>query len=142
MKQMEQKMLASLIEQLREFSTPELCDGCTEFRTMDYQIKPFVSEKKIVGPALTVDVPENDGGVTVEPGDIIVGDCNGVLVLHPEEIPAVLEKAKIYGAVPVPGKGHHWFMLPNGIKFELKEQKLGQIKIKASLIKVRGAFCA
>ena len=37
-------------------------------------------------------------------------------------VEAVLEKAKPYGAVPVPGKGHHWFMLPNGIKFELKEQ--------------------
>lgn len=180
---MEQKMLASLIEQLREFSTPELCDGCAEFQTMDYQIKPFVSEKKIVGPALTVDVPEDDGGfiptaiealepgqvlviagkgwlkssywgdhrslcaqmkqaegvvidglfrdlegcreigfpvyargvtpgtakkknqgqmnvpvvcggVTVNPGDIIVGDCNGVLVLRPEKIPFVLEKTR------------------------------------------------
>lgn len=37
-------------------------------------------------------------------------------------VDAVLEKARPFGAVPVPGKGRHWFMLPNGIKFELKEQ--------------------
>ncbi len=180
---MNQELLASLIEQLREFSTPELCDGCAEFHTMDYQIKPFLSDQKIVGPALTVDVPEDDGGfiptaiealqpgqvlviaakgwlkssywgdhrslcarmkraegividglfrdlegcrevgvpiyargvtpgsakkknqgqlnvpvlcggVTVNPGDIIVGDCNGVLVLAPDDIPVVLEKTR------------------------------------------------
>lgn len=38
-------------------------------------------------------------------------------------VDAVLEKAASFGAVPVPGKGHHWFMLPDGIRFELKEQK-------------------
>ena len=37
-------------------------------------------------------------------------------------VDAVLEKAKPFGAVPIPGKGRHWFMLPNGIKFELKEK--------------------
>lgn len=45
------------------------------------------------------------------------------LAFQVASVDAVLEKAKPYGAVPVPGKGHHWFMLPNGIKFELKEQK-------------------
>lgn len=47
------------------------------------------------------------------------------LAFQVASVDAVLEKAKLYGAVPVSGKGHHWFMLPNGIKFELKEQKLG-----------------
>ena len=37
-------------------------------------------------------------------------------------VDAVLEKAKPFGAVPIPGKGRHWFMLPNGIKFEMKEK--------------------
>ncbi len=175
--------IQALVRQLREFSTPELCDGCTERRVMDYHIKPRISEQKIVGPALTVDVPEDDGGfiltaieallpgqvlviagkaypaasywgdhrslcaqmkqsegvvidglfrdlegcreiglpiyargvipcsakkgnqgqlnvpvlcggVKVCPGDLIVGDCNGVLVLRPEEVPAVLEKTR------------------------------------------------
>ncbi len=180
---MEQPISAELLAQLRAFSTPELYDGCAEVHTMDYPIKPLVSQQKIVGPALTVDVPEDDGGfiptaiealqpgqvlviagkgwckssywgdhrslcaqmkgaegvvidglfrdlegcreiglpiyvrgvtpgsakkknqgqlnvpvlcggVTVHPGDIIVGDCNGVLVLRPDEIPAVLEKTR------------------------------------------------
>jgi len=175
--------ILELIRQLREFSTPELCDGCTERRVMDHHIKPRISEQKIIGPALTVDVPADDGGfiptaiealeegqvlviagkafpgssywgdhrslcaqmkgaagvvidglfrdlegcreiglplyargvipcsaqkknqgrlnvpvlcggVEVRPGDLIVGDCNGVLVLRPEEVPAVLEKTR------------------------------------------------
>ena len=175
--------IRQLVEQLRQFSTPELCDGCTERRVMDYHIKPRTSEKRIVGPALTVDVPEDDGGfitaaiealeagqvlviagkgfpyssywgdhrslcaqmrgaegvvidglfrdlegcrdiglpvfsrgvipcsakkknqgqlnvpvvcggVEVRPGDLIVGDCNGVIVLRPEEAEAVLKKTR------------------------------------------------
>lgn len=34
------------------------------------------------------------GGVTVNPGDIIVGDRNGVIVLVPEQVEEVLEKAR------------------------------------------------
>lgn len=180
---MEKEELASLLTELRQYSTPELCDGCTVFHTMDASIKPYLPQNRIVGPAFTVDVPAGVsgivpdailalqpgqvlvisgkgsctssywgdhrslcaqmqgaegvvidgafrdmdgcraagfpvfargltpgsaqktmegqmnvpvlcGGVTVNPGDIIVGDCNGVLVLRPEEIPAVLEKTK------------------------------------------------
>ena len=67
-----------LVEQLRQFSTPELCDGCAERRVMDYHIKPCISEKRIVGPALTVDVPEDDGGFiptaieALEAGQVLV----------------------------------------------------------------------
>ena len=45
------------------------------------------------------------------------------LAFQVASVDAILEKAKPYGSVPVPGKGRHWFMLPDGIKFELKEQK-------------------
>ena len=34
------------------------------------------------------------GGVEVRPGDFIVGDCNGVIVLRPEEVETVLEKTR------------------------------------------------
>lgn len=173
----------ALVAELRQFSTPELCDGCSERRVMDYEIKPRISEKSIVGPALTVEVPADDGGfiptaiealeegqvlviagkgftgssywgdhrslcakmqgaegividglfrdlagcreigvpifargvmpcsarkqnqgemnvpvvcggVEVRPGDLIVGDINGVLVLRPEEVEAVLAKTR------------------------------------------------
>ena len=175
--------IKKLVERLREFSTPELCDGCSERRVIDYRIKPWISEKCIVGTALTVEVPEDDGGfiptaiealeagqvlviagkgfngssywgdhrslcarmqgaegvvidglfrdlagcreiglpifakgvtpcsakkknqgqmnvpvlcggVEVRPGDIIVGDINGVVVLRPEEAEEVLEKTR------------------------------------------------
>ena len=35
-------------------------------------------------------------------------------------VEAVKEKALRYGAKPYPGKGDHWFVLPNGLVFELK----------------------
>lgn len=40
-----------------------------------------------------IGVPVECGGVTVNPGDFIVGDRNGVVVLRPEEVERVLEKA-------------------------------------------------
>ncbi len=74
-----------LIAKLREFSTPELCDGSDVFRTMDYQIKPIVTQQKIVGTAFPIDVPAGEGGIVsraipmISQGDIIViagkGNC-------------------------------------------------------------------
>ena len=84
-----------LVEQLRQFSTPELCDGCAERRVMDYHIKPRTSEKRIAGPALYHRKNE------------------GVRRGHPPHPLAGQTKVK----------GYHWFMLPDGIRFELKEQK-------------------
>lgn len=52
-----------LIERLRAFTTPELCDGAGLYHSMDYQIKPWIGRTKIVGPAVTVDVPSGEGGV-------------------------------------------------------------------------------
>ena len=180
-----QQVSEELIEELRHFSVPELCDGYQPgmYSTMDYEIKPRVTQQKIVGPALTVKVPIGEGaivtnaleqvkpgeviviaghgnvkssywgdhrsfcakfqkaegvvidgafrdiegceeisfpiyakgvtpgtagksgagalnvpvccgGVIVNPGDIIVGDRNGVCVIRPDEIEAVLEKTK------------------------------------------------
>lgn len=175
--------LKSIIEQLREFTTSELCDGAIDYHTMDYHIKRRVSEKKIVGPAFTVDPPKGVsgiipdailamnpgevmvvagkeccnhsywgdhrsicasmkglegvvidgafrdlegcmevgfpifarsvtpgscakaaegelnvpilcGGVEVCPGDLIVGDCNGIIVIKPEEAELVMERAR------------------------------------------------
>lgn len=175
--------LKSIIEQLREFTTSELCDGAIDYHTMDYHIKRRVSDKKIVGPAFTVNPPKGVsgiipdailamnpgevmvvagkeccnhsywgdhrsicasmkglegvvidgsfrdlegcmevgfpifarsvtpgscakaaegelnvpilcGGVEVCPGDLIVGDCNGIIVIKPEEAELVMERAK------------------------------------------------
>lgn len=175
--------LKSIIEQLREFTTSELCDGAIDYHTMDYHIKRRVSNKKIVGPAFTVNPPKGVsgiipdailamnpgevmvvagkeccnhsywgdhrsicasmkglegvvidgafrdlegcmevgfpifarsvtpgscakaaegelnvpilcGGVEVCPGDLIVGDCNGIIVIKPEEAELVMERAR------------------------------------------------
>ncbi len=76
----------NLIEKLRQYSTPELCDGMTEPRVMDYGIKPMVTTKKIVGRACTIKVPKGVSGYIpevlkeVNPGEILViaggGECN------------------------------------------------------------------
>lgn len=171
-----------VVEKLRGFTTPELCDGMGLFRSMDYHIRHRAGAERIVGTAFTVDVPAGEGGliadailelqegdvmviagkghcassywgdhrsicarlmkaeavvidgscrdiegceeadfplfargitcgtgtktgegriglpvecggVTVNPGDYIVGDRNGVVVIRPEEVEEVMERA-------------------------------------------------
>ena len=45
-------------------------------------------------PVGSINVPVSCGGVTVNPGDLIIGDVNGVMVLRPEEAEAAMEKAE------------------------------------------------
>ncbi len=75
-----------MVEKLRKFSVPELCDGMEEPRVMDYQVKPLAAGRKIVGPAYTVDPPYGVSGIIpeallkVKEGDVMVvagkGECN------------------------------------------------------------------
>lgn len=75
-----QKVDQKWIEELRKYSVPELCDGYQPglYRTMDYEIKPRVTQTKIVGPAFTVKVPAGEGAIVtnaleqVKPGEVIV----------------------------------------------------------------------
>lgn len=79
---------------------------------------------RVKGPAESPESVWLDGGVqllSVKDPSMENGRYHH-LAFQVMSVDAVLEKAKTYGAVPVPGKGHHWFMLPDGIKFELKEQ--------------------
>ena len=74
-----------LIERLRGFTTPELCDGMGVYRSMDYHIKPRAGREKIAGTAFTVDVPCGEGGIIADAilqlkeGDVMVisgkGNC-------------------------------------------------------------------
>ncbi len=68
-----EKKIEELVRHLREFTTPELCDGAGLYHSMSYQIKQRIGRKKIVGPAVTVDVPSGEGAetVTVPTGAII-----------------------------------------------------------------------
>ncbi|XRO77652.1 RraA family protein [Methanocaldococcus sp. 10A] len=41
-----------------------------------------------------INVPVNCGDVLIEPGDIVVGDCNGVAVIKKESLQEIIENAK------------------------------------------------
>lgn len=77
--------IEAAIAGLRDFSTPELCDGMGEFRAMDASIKPRAAYRPIVGPALTVEVPEGEGAIVADaiceahPGEVIVVAGKGCL---------------------------------------------------------------
>lgn len=73
-----QSKLEALVERLRDFSTPELCDGAQRCIAMDWQIKPQVGKNKICGPAVTVDLPPGEGALAADAilylkkGDVLV----------------------------------------------------------------------
>lgn len=81
-----EKKIEELVRRLREFTTPELCDGAGLYHSMSYQIKQRIGRKKIVGPAVTVDVPSGEGGIISDaileltPGSVLViagkGNCD------------------------------------------------------------------
>lgn len=72
-----------LIERLRKFSTPELCDGTIVYNAMDYRIKPMVTTTKIAGPAVTLKLTLGDSLLVTKalslarPGDVLVIDGRG-----------------------------------------------------------------
>ncbi len=76
--------LSGIVEQIRCFTTPELCDGAGLYRSMDWRIKPWVGER-VCGIAVTVDVPSGEGGLIADAilelaeGDVLVvagkGNC-------------------------------------------------------------------
>ena len=41
-----------------------------------------------------INVPICCGGIVVKPGDILVGDADGIVVIDPQDAPEILEKAK------------------------------------------------
>jgi len=73
--------LACDLVEIREANIPLWYRGTTAITT------------KRLGSGGEVNVPVSCGGVTVHPGDIIVGDESGIVVLKPDEVAAVAEKA-------------------------------------------------
>lgn len=82
----DEKSMMELLKRLSEFTVPELCDGAGVYHAMDYRIKPWLGRTKILGPAVTVDVPVGESKLvaeavrTAKAGDVIVvsarGNCN------------------------------------------------------------------
>ncbi|WP_427134166.1 hypothetical protein [Pseudarthrobacter sp. S9] len=52
-----------------------------------------LTTKRIYGDGSAVNVPVECGGVRVHPGDWVLGDANGVIVLAPAAAAEVLEQA-------------------------------------------------
>lgn len=73
----------SLIEQFREFDTPDISDAMNRLSTMGSEIHNLVNDAKIVGPACTVKVYPGDNLMVhqaldiAQPGDIVVVDAGG-----------------------------------------------------------------
>lgn len=72
------KVSNEILNELATLSVPEISDGMGLYATMDYEIKPMVTKKKIIGPALTVNVPVGEGAIIadalklIQEGDVIV----------------------------------------------------------------------
>lgn len=71
-------MSDKLLEKLKDFSTPEICDAVARRINLNPSIKQIVGDEKIVGRALTVDVPYGEGLIVtnaiedIKEGDVIV----------------------------------------------------------------------
>lgn len=74
-----------LLEQFRDYATPDICDAEIVYDAMDPQIKPWVGKETVIGPAFTVKVPNGEGDIVAkaidmaQEGDVIViaghGNC-------------------------------------------------------------------
>ena len=72
----------AIIERLKTFSTPELCDGAEDPQTMDYQIRQLVGEGRMVGRAYPIQVPYGISGIV--PDGILEAPEGSVLVIAGE----------------------------------------------------------
>lgn len=74
---------AELIERIRQYSTTDICDGMVVAAAMDSRIKPMITTRKIVGPAITLKLTLGDSLLVTKAmaaakrGDIIVIDGRG-----------------------------------------------------------------
>lgn len=127
------KELKEIIQELRGFTTSELCDGVGtgKYRTMDAEIQERVTYKKIVGPAYTVKTPIGISGLVpdaildMKKGDILVvagkGYCNGSYWGDHRSICAVMKEAE--GVVI---DGHSEIFRDAAAGFEFLQKQLHQ----------------
>lgn len=72
-----------LLARAARYSAPELCGGEIVYNAMDYHIKPMVTQKKIVGQAVTLKLTLGDSLMVTKamsvcrPGDVLVIDGRG-----------------------------------------------------------------
>ena len=81
-----------------------IIDGCVRdsyaLRTMDFPV--FAKGITPNGPYKNgpgeMNFPVSFAGIIINPGDIIIGDADGLLVIHPEDAEALAKKARAYHA--------------------------------------------
>ena len=75
----------NIIERLKAFSTPEICDGVGLFHAMYHDVKPLFECDTVVGKAVTVEVPTGEAKIIADvikqlmPGDVLVIAAKGNL---------------------------------------------------------------
>ena len=91
---------ADVVEGLREFETPAASDLMNRLYTMRSEIHTLTDpDLRLVGPACTVKVFPGDNLMVhksldvAQPGDVIVGDADGLLVIPPALVEEVVEAA-------------------------------------------------
>jgi regulator of RNase E activity RraA len=68
-------------------------DGVFKTGLIAYHRRPSSPPSGIVHQPVDLDLPIACGGVAVYPGDVIVGDCDGIVVIPPDIADAVAEEA-------------------------------------------------
>lgn len=77
-----------------------VCDGCVRDRDgcvalgLPVYAKGFMQRGPIKKNPGNINLPIRCGGLAVQPGDLVVGDCDGVTVVPRARIPEALEKAE------------------------------------------------
>ncbi|MCX8171348.1 MAG: RraA family protein [Candidatus Bathyarchaeota archaeon] len=92
--------LMSLASKVRGLEGAIICGAIRdirEIREMNFQVfYRFLSPNTSIGrtEVKAVNVPVKYGGVTINPGDIVVGDDDGVVVIPKDKVIEVLERAR------------------------------------------------
>ena len=79
-----------------------ITDGCVRdsaaLRTMDFPVyaKGITPNGPYKNGPGEMNFPVSFAGIVINPGDIIIGDADGLLVVRPEEAAKIVEKAKAY----------------------------------------------
>jgi regulator of RNase E activity RraA len=68
-------------------------DGIARTGLVAYHRRPSSPPSGIVHQPIDLNLPIARGGVAVYPGDVIVGDCDGVVAIPPDIVDAVAEEA-------------------------------------------------
>jgi regulator of RNase E activity RraA len=98
------RVAPNLVDAARPLSTATLHEAAGKSGALPWPIKPTAAGFRLSGPAVTVHSPGGDnlwllaptlfGDVLVHPGDLIVGDGDGVVCIARDHVEQVLQTAQ------------------------------------------------